>query len=721
MRIRSILQPSIFVTLFVLTACGGADEETNNTTSPTGAGGSGTSGTGGSGGTTIAAGGQAGTSTSGTSGTGGSGTAGTSTSGSSGSSGSGTSGTAGSGTAGTGTSGTGGSGTAGSGTAGTGTSGTGGSGTAGTGTSGTGGSGTSGTGGSGGNPNAPIVDLRADTNRNGTVDLNDPSEDANENTWDTNHGAIFIANIDDDQESCSKSGSDAALAACNDAADNIVNGNDDLLDMAPMKTVAWPTAPDGVVGTLSVGASGKPFVRIFKKSGNNIAEFNPDTGTLTAAEIRNGVDFYLEGKDIMRDTAVWDGYVDVTFAIKMGNADVAAPDVVRLRIAPVLTPTHLMTADRIYAYSSNSASSVAFRTDLQTAMTGAGLATPLQGLTNVSDQWTQDYFEPAYTTMPGPGGNPHVVHINYRSANFTNNQLRAAGKVVFNTLRGKDTGGAVAYDPNHPNYMDSLNSFGNFETIPPYSYNGKSYPNGRVIRGSVPNFYPDPVFQKMIDSQGAQPTVKIDTAWLLVGHVDETISFIKANNARGWTMMANDAKMAIDMLNSLSMDGYGGSQMFVGKQAYGGGSAMATVNQVLANSDVMAATQEAIVEVDGQLEVIKAATGIADSEIVRIPFTHEHVSGYSLAYQPGTVNGIMITPGHFASPRPHGPKIPLQGGDPFEKAVENALAPYNITVHWVEDWDLYHRLSGEVHCGSNARRVVPNTMKWWENPILSGD
>src|SRR6202000_2170580 len=49
---------------------------------------------------------------------------------------------------------------------------------------------------------APVVDLRADTNRNGTLDFDDPTEDANEDTWDATHGAVFLANIDDDQKAC---------------------------------------------------------------------------------------------------------------------------------------------------------------------------------------------------------------------------------------------------------------------------------------------------------------------------------------------------------------------------------------------------------------------------------------------------------------------------------------------------------------------------------------
>src|SRR5205085_9682074 len=47
----------------------------------------------------------------------------------------------------------------------------------------------------------PIADLRADTNRDGEVKFDDPADDDGEDVWDAKHGAVFLANIDDDEES----------------------------------------------------------------------------------------------------------------------------------------------------------------------------------------------------------------------------------------------------------------------------------------------------------------------------------------------------------------------------------------------------------------------------------------------------------------------------------------------------------------------------------------
>ena len=122
-------------------------------------------------------------------------------------------------------------------------------------------------------------------------------------------------------------------------------------------------------------------------------------------------------------------------------------------------------------------------------------------------------------------------------------------------FRGKDAAGIQQYDIRHDQSSDSLNSFGNFETIPPYSNGGKDYPLGRILRGSVPSFGSGPVVQVMIESQAVQPPVDIDTSWLVVGHVDETIRFVKANTPRGWVLLVNDPALAKKMLQDAGRRG----------------------------------------------------------------------------------------------------------------------------------------------------------------------
>ena len=561
-----------------------------------------------------------------------------------------------------------------------------------------------------------VADLRADSNRDGDVRFDDT--DAIKTVWDAKTGAVFLANIDDDKGRCPKTGNDVDLPKCNDAANEVIDGADDVLDLARLKTKPWAEAPDGATAILSITPAAKDFVRLFKKTGDGAADFTVlvDGDALTVDELRAGVELAIEGKDIVRDAKKWDGFVDVKLTVTV-DAN-SATDSVRMRVAPVLTYHHLLPAQEVFVTDNGDPGNRLMRTDLAAACTGVGLPTP----TLISDQdpWAQDFFETGFMSMPGAGGAQHVVHVALRSANVydptdANNPLRSAGQVVFSMLRGKDHAAVQQFDINHSQDMDSLNSFGNLETIPPYTLADKSYPLGRMIRGKTPTFFPDPTFVTMMESQAMQPPVYIDTSWLLVGHVDETMSFVKASTPRGWALLVNDPTIAKKMLEDQVTAGNGATPMFVGESWYDDNGkaspAEATIAQVLADTTVMTASADAATEIDGQLAIVKKETGLADAEIIKVPFLHTSMQGGSYAYIPGMVNGILVSDKDFVVPNPHGPVV--AGKDIFQQTMIDRLAPLGITVHFAEDWDEYHAALGEVHCGSNTRRQIPDT-KWWE-------
>ncbi len=414
----------------------------------------------------------------------------------------------------------------------------------------------------------------------------------------------------------------------------------------------------------------------------------------------------------------WDGGADY--------AGLTQSDAVQLRISPLMTFSHLTPTETLYATMiPNDPDSVEFRTDLQTALNTANIAAPLVSLNTPGffpDQWTQDFFETGYMMMPGVGG-PHTMKVFIRSANVYEpqdeaNPLREAGKLVFTQLRGADSAGLQQFERG-ASAEATLDSFGNYETIPPYSHQGVDYPLGRQLRGNVPSFHPDTSFTRMMEAQAVQPPVYVDTSWLLVAHIDETVSFIPVDSPRGWALLVNDPRLAKTILEAQVDAGNGAALMFPGMNTWGGSRrnpmlipASRTIDQVLADTAVMGESLSSALEVDAQLAIIQAATGLTEAEIIRVPFLHEPVGGGSLAYQPGTVNGVLLTDKVFASPDPHGPVI--DGKDIFKTQLENALAPFGVSVAWVEDWYLYHINAGEVHCGSNSMRAIPEA-RWWES------
>lgn len=565
-----------------------------------------------------------------------------------------------------------------------------------------------------------LADLRADSNRDGVIRFDDDS-DKNKTEWNTTTGAVLLANIDDDNVRCKANLDDLTIAVCNDASDELINGEDDALDIARLKTRPWPKTPEDAIGIVTVEPpSAQSYVRVFWKSGPAGTDFLPvqaDT-IFTRDEIQAGIELGIEAKDIVRDPAKWDGYVDVRFTVTSVKKGVAS-EAVRMRVAPVLTYHHLLPAEKVWVSNTRRPGNAAMRSDLSDSCAAANLPPPQ--MIEVIDPWAQDFFEPAFMSMPAPNGTQHVMHVNYRSANVyepnkEKQALRPAGKFVF-AVRGKDVAGVQQYDLKHDARMDSLNSFGNFETVPPYEKDGVSFPFGRVLRGRTKSFFPDKSFAAMVDAQAQQPAIDIDTSWLSVGHVDETLSFVKANTPRGWKLLVNDARMAKKMLEDQVAAGHGDVAMFVGKswvdlETGEEKPAEITIAKVLADTEVMRASAEAAVEVDAQLAKLKAELGLSEDEIIRVPFLHTSYGGKSAAYQPGMVNGLYLSETRFAAPDPHGPII--DGKDIFKAALSEPLASIGITVDFLEDWDEYHVGLGEVHCGTNTTRKVPD-VKWWES------
>jgi protein-arginine deiminase len=86
---------------------------------------------------------------------------------------------------------------------------------------------------------------------------------------------------------------------------------------------------------------------------------------------------------------------------------------------------------------------------------------------------------------------------------------------------------------------------------------------------------------------------------------------------------------------------------------------------------------------------------------------------------PAIVNLLVVTGTTFAGhrlvlPDPFGPQI--GGRDPFEDDVRSKLTALGYgagQIRFVDVYDTYHRLLGEVHCGTNSKRT-PDPTPWWE-------
>ena len=147
------------------------------------------------------------------------------------------------------------------------------------------------------------LQIAADVNRDGQVEFD--ADESGKNMWADTRGAIFFNNNDSDQDSKEP-----------DYADSVVNGRNDLEDLAVLKIKRLPKLPEGARVSISVDEPSLSRVNLFQKIGENeyknvdlSAEGNIDPALLMKEdlELRIEANSYADGS---WNGVAYDGIVD---------------------------------------------------------------------------------------------------------------------------------------------------------------------------------------------------------------------------------------------------------------------------------------------------------------------------------------------------------------------------------------------------------------------------
>lgn len=583
--------------------------------------------------------------------------------------------------------------------------------------------------------------ILADTNRDGKVDVQGETDSAGKETWTNEVGALFLANIGDTKKRCSsqmnlteifndRNFPRQELDKCNDASDNVLRNAKYL---APLRTRPMADLSSAATGSVVVvGAEAAKNTRIFHKAGSDWLYVSSNY-TFTAQDLKAGLELGIDGRDVRRPGG-WDGKAVVEFRLKDG--DKAASDKVALRVAPVLTHHHLQFADEVISPEPQpDGKGTRFNTDLAAALKKSGLQQPLRLLH--MDTFLQDFFEPGYASIPGPDG-PVVLRIVIRPSSHIQ-----GGVNMYKDLRGDSVGAVQHYDVEQAD--EDKEATGNLEAIPPYTHKGQKYPAGRVIMGSRAGNRPK--LLKFLEAQETQKPLELDTTWLYIGHVDEFLQFLPANNERGWVVAVDDPLAGLAILEEVQKDGLGGSVKALSRpslptdtndqKTYNDPLPTITVDQLLGKANFSRVQDFAARHIKKNIDILKAEVGLTDAEILRIPALYynepmahkrrwqavrylpdldkeaEQQKSISTAFQvysmyPGTINNLVVNT-HIVAPDPWGPVV--NGKDVLKEAISAQYAKINITVHYVDDWYSHHVSLGEIHCGTNSLRNP--TAPWW--------
>ncbi|KAI9149954.1 Cytochrome P450 monooxygenase lepH [Paramyrothecium foliicola] len=577
------------------------------------------------------------------------------------------------------------------------------------------------------------------TNRDGHVNEVDIAGKA---FWSLERGAIFLPNIGDSSRRCSNTDlqgnplSNHELSSCHDASGHL------LLEpslVAPLRVLPIEV-PDNAYAHIYATSDAayervRLFVNDFPNSPNETASWRlvDKEFFFNATQLTNGINLGIDGREFVKDTAAWDGKAIIQIDLYTNGKTFS--DSVALKVAPVLTHHHLQRVDTIISTAGNESdpAQLLFLSDMVKGRVDAGIETPIYLFNQSGDIWAQDFFEPAYASMPGPDG-PISIRIMLRSAQST----RTGGRQVFEQLRGPGIGGFQPEGGRRGFGHLEINSFGNLETIPPYtSKSGIRYPAGRIIQGKHFEKHPAESMSKFLNGQEIQKPLILETGWLLIGHVDEFVQFVPSNvTGLGFTITIADTTSALQILENATKAGHGNIRAISFNNSSEDGGRVSeelatTIDEILANSTFIDVNKYAQKHIDMNLETLLSEIPIAREHVIRVPVLFKTLPGRGLfrvssdglpshtdqvmeneflvvAFSPAAINGVVLGH-HYLSPKTWGPVV--NGVDLFAKGVRDAYAKAGMSVSFVDDYLSHHVGLGEIHCGSNTLRET--TVSWW--------
>lgn len=491
-------------------------------------------------------------------------------------------------------------------------------------------------------------------------------------TWEFT-GVHGVPNLDDD---------DRMMA---DWDQPLFATDNDLTRMIlPGKTLGL--VPPG--GTVELSLTGDTAnVRVFK-NGEHVLGAERGTATFVFTPAGGDEELQIEFADYMTKA-------ELTLASRDAAGTTVETTTATLHAAPLIMNNHLQGAEHVWIVTEDGNESMvqSFQQVLGDKLT------TIAGASVSHDVWVQDEFE--FATMLGDDGERMDVTID---------SIRNRGLQQYSdTWEQPDSYAQTWGDPAKRTTYDS---FGNLEASPPVTVGGVSYPYGKVYYGRTGATGISTALTSFLESQKVQAPFSLPTSWLCVGHVDEFSTFVPApGTAKGFKLVIADTTAAYTLLAGLNPTAT--------LSKYQVDHGYATVGAILDDTSLKALNDDIQADyLDPITETFKTQLGLTDDDIIKLPSLFETVNmcgGRVAALIPGMANLIIANvDGQTTHLFTADPFFRASGADQASDPIINAfksLMPAGVTLHFVDDWDVYHMGLGEVHCGTNTRRAP--SPSWW--------
>ena len=312
------------------------------------------------------------------------------------------------------------------------------------------------------------------------------------------------------------------------------------------------------------------------------------------------------------------------------------------------------------------------------------------------DIWVQDATEIGYAT-----DGRRVMRVALHG-----NRGEKLDDLFAKKFLGKDRG-VVFKGNDRGESAQWIDWFGNLEVSPPLRVNGRDFLIGRAYSGKQGERAMHPDVIGFLEAQGIQaPLLWLDTSWLIIGHVDETVSWVPSKVGQPYRMLMPSARLAVEILRTAQERAPGClMNRGTGREGDAPGEFERPVAETLNNKALMDAQEFVQNRIDAVRRTLQDGLGVADEDIIEIPVLFSASwDRYPGRYGAETVNMVnsLLLGDVLIVPDPHGPLV--DGKDVLLEAVKDRLEPLGIRVWAVDDFYPYHRYGGEVHCGTNATR-----------------
>ncbi len=400
-------------------------------------------------------------------------------------------------------------------------------------------------------PSAVRVDLDVDTDRDGLVD--DDLDEAGEDAWTTDRGAMFVVNLDNDDggRDGSPDAIDFDVKGAPVSEDFTIDGPRDALDLAELVVRIEGVEPghieSAVLSVLSLDhARG---VHLFDAIEAGRESFWGGPGErLESVDLKNrltaggqttlGIEglFFRYTEPMAYGGTFEDGYsgeLELRLTVTGVGGVPLGSDGVLLRVAPLVLLPNTQEAVEMWGRDSSLAD---FRPFIQDAV---ALNTYHTG----GDQWTQDHVEIGFTHAPGRP-KTHVVLQLPRARLTTDGIEDDTPEWPREHLLAPDVGLFRFWNFHIDDGPSAGDLGGNIEVVPPTA----GWPLGRILVGDTIS----PRLLRFLDDQQVQSPFLVGVDWLRVGHVDEALAIVPGGD--GWTLVVADPAQARALLEPLPPD-----------------------------------------------------------------------------------------------------------------------------------------------------------------------